>query len=89
MGDLHNVQLELEIIRQKSHERYLESFPNHCCVFSARFRDLLLCQIDRIVRPTTVLRLDIGRPLERSLVKKKFLSRRKNCRVGSVSLVHA
>ena len=39
--------------RFRGHGRYLESFPNHCCVFLARIRDLLLCQIDRIVRPTT------------------------------------
>ena len=40
--------------------------------FHARFRDLLLCQNDRIVYPTTVLRWDIGRPLERYLEMKKF-----------------
>ena len=57
--------------------------------FHARFRDLLLCQNDRIVYPTTVLRWEIGRPIERYLEKKKFSSGSRKYCVSGVSLIHA
>ena len=47
--------------------------------------DLLLCQNDRIVYPTTVLRL--GRPIERYLEKKKFSSGSRKYCVSGVSLL--
>ena len=54
--------------------------------FHARFRDLLLCQNDRIVYPTTVLRWEIRRPIERYLEKKKFSSGSRKYCVSGVSL---
>ena len=76
----------IEYIRPRGHGRYLESSPN---ILMSRFRDLLLCQNDRIVYPTTVLRWKIGRPIERYLEKKKFSSGSRKYCVSGFSLIHA
>ena len=49
--------------------------PMIAVYFLARFRDLLLFQNDRIVYPTTVLRWEIERAIEKYLDKKKFRQR--------------
>ena len=67
----------------------ISHLPIIAVYFDARFRDLLLCQNDRIVYPTTVLRWEIGRPIERYLEKRKFSSGSRKYCVSGFSLIHA